>query len=206
MDGGVEALLRSERDGLASFLKRSIRKVPSEAGRELKAFATAPSSRPACLTACLAAARLAQHAKLQDAELKTSLDECVDYVAACQTPGSGFGSSIHHVPDILHTYMAVSFLLDRRKSIVERELPGIIAFVAQCRKDGGYALVPELTPSAYGTRLGLQVFRRLELAVPDTAEMRQFLTTLRIAEVSEDKKARESSYLGDRRSPDAVAH
>jgi hypothetical protein len=206
LDGGVEALLRSERSALLAFLKDSIRKIPLEDGRQLTAFATAPSSKPACLTACLAAARLAQHTKLQDAELNASLNECAEYVAACQSPGSGFGSSIHHVPDILHTYLAVSFLLERNKSVLDKELPNIINFAAQCRKDGGYAIVPELTPSAYGTRLGLQIFRRLELSVPDTAEMRDFIMKLRITDGGVDRASRESSYLGDRRPTEAVLH
>lgn len=198
-DGG-ESIIAELRPKLTSYLLRCHRRTrfalnASSPELEFDTFVMSPTSEAACLTACLAVLRIAEHAELENPDLDAKLAACGRYVAACRREGSGFGSSIRHTPDLLHTYMALAARARAMEKAevdvtwkqaledwdfiddgVERDL---IRFLDLCRKDdGGYALIPEWMGSAYGTRLAFQSLARMDLPIVGTWKMRNFITNL----------------------------
>jgi len=178
---------------LLEFLQSSYR--PPSPAQQHASFVMSPDSEAPCLTACLAALRITQQARLP--ELDGLLASCGSYVRACESPAGGFGSSIRHTPDLLHTYMAVS-LAQAASRLVENPLEnpawaaakdswsylgetsinGVLTFVDVCSKRAGYSLVPEWKASAYGTRLAFQILTRLGKPIVNALEMREFIRGL----------------------------
>jgi hypothetical protein len=178
-DCGVRVLLEDFRPALRDFLKRCMRPVKARPRDYPASFAMSPDTDAICLTACLAALRVMKHAELADAELQTHLRACEHYVWGCHSPESGFGSSIGHTPDLLHTYMAVTTIQSLHLSgLTDAHVLGVVRFMSQCFKDGGYALLPEWQPSAYGTRLAVQILERLRLPLHRLSEMSEFIGRL----------------------------
>jgi len=194
-----DGLIRELRPRLTEFLLSCHRKkriqLDGATNAEFDTFVMSPRSEAACMTACLAALRIAEHALLSEHDLNDRLRACGRYVAACRREGSGFGSSIRHTPDVLHTYMALAArslaVENAQKSAAWRDALGawdfiddqtteeLVHFFELCHKDdGGYALIPEWMPSAYATRLAFQSFGRLDLPVVGAWKIRDFIHKL----------------------------
>jgi hypothetical protein len=195
--GGFEALIDPYRSELRRFLKDSRTDAHDLVSADMfPSFGVSPTRKAACVTACLAALRIASFAGLLagDAELSGHLRACSAYVLRCESPGGGFGSSIGHQPDVLHTYMAITLLQEWAAPECDETMKArTVAFLSRCEKDGGYALVPEWKPTAYGTRLAFQIFRRLGLewtSLPAT-EMQSFIRRLMMKTSN-----REEGYAG----------
>jgi hypothetical protein len=122
----------------------------------------APGSKSLCMTACMYAV------SMWDIPAKWENLDCTEkrirqFVKDCERDDMG-GFSSH--PDnedanIISTFLALR--LNRRLKIYEGEeskriLRGVYRFLNRCRVDGGYALVPRMPGSGYGTRLAVQIY------------------------------------------------
>jgi hypothetical protein len=75
--------------------------------------------------------------------------------------------------------MAITMIQSRAwQGLDESHTRGVLRFMSHCFKDGGYSLLPEWKPSAYGTRLALQILDRLGRPMHHMAEMTAFISHL----------------------------
>jgi hypothetical protein len=190
-DAAFPEQLSDCRDALHDFISRCMCHMMIK-GRREACFTMSPATRAICLTACMGAARLIKQAQFADSELNEHLAQCDKYVRACMSPDSGFGSSVEHTPDLLHTYLALRLIKSQNwKALTDTEIEGVVRFMDLCYKDGGYALLPEWRASAYGTRLATQILGRLDVPLQRLVEMTAFIDDLLAA----DSQGREG-YCG----------
>lgn len=145
------------------------------------AFALAPGSRACCLTACAFAERVAAQCGLTDGKLKEQLASCEDFVFSCFHSTGGFACAPGEEPDLIHTFlgMRMNEALDWNfAEKIPRYEEKIQFLLTRCSKGGGHALIPDWKPSAYGTRLALQITELLGVPIPDSRAMREFILRL----------------------------
>lgn len=179
--GGVATLIEDCRGRLIDYLRGCLRNPAHPRGlRPLVAFSMTPALDAPCVTACLAALRIMDAIGLPSTdELWRAMASCQDYVLACEAVTGGFGSSIDHEPDTLHTYMAITLLTRWHSPALDSSMSDhVIRFLETCADEGGYALLPDWKATAYGCRLALQIYKRLERELPDSAAMQSFIRGL----------------------------
>jgi hypothetical protein len=141
----------------------------------LPAFALARESKVCCLTAYFFAKNIYRYYKLQElgkVRIGTMLETAKGFVPMCFDKVNGFGCLPGQEADLVHTHFGISLIGS------ERDKDKVESFVHRCRKGGGYALLPKWKPSAYGTRIGLQVLDTLRLPIPETMEITKFIDGL----------------------------
>lgn len=174
--------IRDRAQRIIAYLRRCFR---GGAGNAAHGFALAPTAQERCLTACMfahrIAHRIAQDYEIQDPELTGEIDECRRFAVEAWSEDGGFGSTSIAAADMVHTYIGLTLDSERGWDL-EKEIgdvrSGVEAFLAHCNKGGGYALGAELKPSAYGTRLAVQVCDRLQLPVANPLDMDRFIGSL----------------------------
>jgi hypothetical protein len=175
---------------ILSYIKNCYRRVTaSPIGRESKAFVLAPhAENEPCLTACYFAFKIAERCKLLNESgsshqdwpgFNEAISQSFDYVrASWNDRDGGFGYGPGSAAELVHTFCALKLHYDIADAFglgctvisdIDKKWLAIERFVGRCRKEGGYALLPEWWPSAYGTRLGLQI---LELKQRVSGEVR----------------------------------
>lgn len=173
------AAIAGRADRILEYIHDCFRPAGND-GPPLEGFLLAPTARQRCLTAAMFAHRIVFDCQLVDASLEKKIDRCEPFAAAAFAEEGGFGSSDAASPDMIHTYIGLTLNAQRNWTLHER--PGFVAgierFLASCAKGGGYALGAEFKPSAYGTRLALQVCDRLGLPVANPFEVSRFIDSL----------------------------
>lgn len=209
----IDAGVTNPADMVLSFLSdcRS-----SGANRLESTFCLAPGSEEKCLTAVYFVDRIAEHCELwEDADASGVLhsspegwkEACMDFVLDCWSASEGgFAFQPGHSAELAHTYLAVRFLKECkyqfrddvavRSGSRERPLTELLfEFLQRCRKQGGYALLPEWWPTAYGTRLALQLCKELGVPYPSPYESYEFIQRMKVRSES-DGDAEGAGYVG----------
>lgn len=174
------ALVKDHVQDVVGYLHSCFRAACPADGWQHPGFVLAPEARQRCITACMFAHRILTDNGVVDDGLSSKIDSCEHFVRAGWVTDGGFGSSSRAAPDLVHTYLGVTLCVQRGWDFggIPDYRRGVERFLARCCKAGGYALGVELKPSAYGTRLALQIRERFNLPVPDPFEVEAFISSL----------------------------